>query len=76
MLAIRKIIKRNKVEELHVPESFGEEIEIIILPYKSAYDNAWDWDPEDAEFSKFQHKLNLEAIDKEYGAEDPDKWMK
>lgn len=74
MLAIRKIIKRDEFETLHVPESFGEELEIIILPYKSDSDKVWAWDPDEAEFSRFQHKLNIEAIDKEYGAEDIDKW--
>lgn len=74
MQAIRKIIDRNKIQDISIPKSFGDQIEVIILPFKESVDKLWDWEPDDVEFTVFHHKMNMESIRKEYGNEDIEKW--
>ena len=34
MQAIRKVIDREIIKTLNIPENYGDKVEIIILPYK------------------------------------------
>jgi len=34
MQAIRKIVKRESIKAVHVPEEFGDNVEILIFPTK------------------------------------------
>ncbi|GFP34159.1 hypothetical protein HKBW3S42_02499 [Candidatus Hakubella thermalkaliphila] len=74
MQDIRKIIDRNKIKDICIPESFGDQIEFVILPFKEGVDDLWNWEPDDVEFTMFQHKINMESVRKEYGDEDIEKW--
>ncbi|MBF0559537.1 MAG: hypothetical protein HQL08_12250 [Nitrospirae bacterium] len=75
MQAIRRMIKRTELANISIPEDFGDNIEVIILPRKDDLNSEiWDWDAEDIEFTLHQHKINFESIDREYGPEDTEKW--
>ena len=77
MQAIKKIIRADELKQLiEIPKSFGEMVELVILPYSSDSDKMdWDWDPDNIEFTRAQHKMNFTSIEKEFGCEDINKWQ-
>jgi hypothetical protein len=75
-IRLKKNIDETRELRIKVPKDFADTVEVIILPLRTSdlSEGIWDWDPDDIEFTKLQNKINLESIDKEYGAEDIKKW--
>lgn len=65
MIAIKKIIKKDDLASIKVPEEFGEMIEIIILPAKrDILEDAsyFEWDSTDEKEKKAFSVLTASSI--------------
>jgi hypothetical protein len=77
MQAIKKIIRADELKQfIEIPKSFGEMVELIILPFSNDLNKMdWDWDTDNIEVTCAQHKMNFESLEKEFGSEDINKWQ-